>query len=364
MNTKFTGAILDPRPALAKAQDWQHEEVATAVPVVNWRVKTPGERKRYPRKYQKTSLSCMAQSGTKALGVENVVEEGVYVDLSARPVYRKRANFPDEGMWQQDCLSLLSAPNACLETQLKSQNMTEAEMNAPFDFTNEMRAKAEVYRAGGYFTLPIDIEKVAEILEKGKAVQIMLYFLSKEYWRETPTIEEPDLINNPNDPRIQRHGVAAVDYFLLNNKKTLLIEDSSGPNSTIKNENGEPTGQRFITEDFFKKRCFGAGYLVFRGNAPEGIQKPSWRFTKPLSFGLMGNKDVEALQKILQYEGFLSLTIDNLPLPYGNMLQMTCSALKKWQVKHGILDFANEPDVRKVRFGPKSMSLANSIYGV
>lgn len=358
MEKQFLGVAIDPRTPVQKAQDFSHEEVAAAAaPFVVWTEKAKYQWRRFPKRDQAYSSSCMAHSGVKMLGVENVVEEGKFVKLSALPVYRARANYPGLGMWQQNLFDLLSKPTACLEEQMPSMAMSESVMNLPVTLTKEMRSKAEYYRSNGYLFLPPgDIDEIAKVIDRGKAVHLIMFFTGEEYWRDVPVLIQTDM-TDPRDDRALRHGITAVDYTLYQGKKALVIEDSAGGESTI-----DQSGQRIITEDFLKARCYGAGYLIFRKNAEEAVPKPQYNFTRSLWFGLKGDPEVAALQKILQYEGFLPYLLGSSPLPLGNFLQMTASALKKWQVKHGILDFSNEPDVRKVRFGPKSIRLANSLY--
>ena len=345
--TTFLGVALDPRSDVEKAHDHTHDEIAEAV-AVTWAEKRPEDWKFFSKRNQAYSLSCMAQSGVKMLGIENVVEEGKYVELSAKPVYGGRANFPSGGMWQQDCLSLLSKPKACLETQLKSQGLGESDMNAPYTETDEMKATAELYRADGYVTIALDMDKIAGILTQGKAVQLMMIFTGAEYWRETPiVIEGPEFTHDSE--KALRHGIAVVDFFIHNGVRSFLIEDSAGNESSYLKR-----GQRIITEDFFRKRCYAAGYLVYKKNSPN--VKPQHYFATKLVFGSEGT-DVKFLQDILKYEGFFIY-----PTSTGKMLQITCSALRKWQIAHGINDFANVTDVRQVVFGPKSIALANSLY--
>lgn len=360
-NEQHTGGRIDPRSTVERMQDWPEREtgLASATSLVWNIINLKDLVDPYPpRRYQKTSSSCMQQSGATVAGVENVPEGG-FVVLSAAPGYRSRSNFPGEGMYLQETLASFCKPYACREDQFPSQNMTEAEMNAvPTTLTADQKQTAEFYRAGGYFMLDLEFDKLAGIIAQGKAVEMILFFLKEEYWKNVPEVVEKNLTNDPNDARIQRHGVAGVKYGLYKGKKAIVIKDSSGPSSSIEID-GEPSGLRIITEDFFNKRCYGAGYLAFRKNEAGVTPKPRHTFKMPLWYGLMNNTDVVALQDILKYEGFFDL---NTPST-GNMLQMTCSALRKSQMSNGINDFANEPDVRKVRFGPKSIALYNSLYG-
>lgn len=345
----FLGVAEDTRPAEAKAKDWQYEETASAMPVM-WQERTEGQGELFSRRDQNGSSSCMAQSGVKMLGIENFNEEGIYEELSATPIYQNRANKPAQGMWQQDCLSLLCKPLSCLESQVPSQKLSESQMDASYPITPEETATAEKYRAGGYAFIPVDIDKVASILAQKKGVQLMVFFMADEWWNQpnnTPTLIHTDLTNG--DSRSLRHGICATDYFLLNGKKCLLIEDSAVTSS----ENG----QRILTEDFFNARCFSAGYLLPLSNNHSIVNKPKYTFNHPIEFGNTG-ADVVALQNILKFEGFFSPLIPST----GYFGSISAQALKKWQIAHGIDDFANETNLTKIRVGSKTILELNKNY--
>jgi len=347
-NYPFLGAIEDPRSIEAKAKDWNFSETASAVPVI-WEEKTLDQVRFFSRRDQDGSSSCMAQSGVKMLGIENVVEEGIYEELSATPIYQNRTNKPAQGMWQQDCLSLLCKPLACLESQLPSQKISESQINASYPITQSETDTAEMYRASGYSFIPIDIEKIASVIAEGKAVQLMMFFTADEWWlNTTPYIKHPELQSSSDNAL--RHGICAVDYLLWNGKKALAIEDSA----VYPNENG----QRIITEDFLLTRCFGAGYLLPLQNQHAVTNKPKYTFTKPMVYGMYNNTDVKNLQDILKYEGYM---LNSIPST-GNFLALTAQALKKWQVGHDILDFQNETDLTQIRAGAKTLTALNNIY--
>jgi len=131
-----TGALLDPRSDEEKAKDYKHEVLfpASATPVV-WEEKK--EWKFYDKRNQKSSLSGMAQSGAKMLGIENN-----FVCISAKPVYQSRTN-KGGGMYQKECLSGLCKALSCTEQQLPSQNMGESDINLPYTITQSMQDTAE-----------------------------------------------------------------------------------------------------------------------------------------------------------------------------------------------------------------------------
>lgn len=354
----YLGGNIDPRTEAEKSRDHMHEEVATAAATaIEWKEKTYDQLRRFPERFQAQSLMCMAQSGVKNLGIANFLLDGVFPILSALNVYRSRFNYPDGGMSLPDLFKLLTTPHAPLEADLPSQNLTEYQANAAsLNLTPTQATDAKRYAADGYvyFTQPYKIDDIAAVLATGKSVELMMFFEGNEYWRPKPVIINSALNLYGSDTL--RHGIAGVDNLLLDGEKTLYIEDSAGNWTGI---NGK--GERYITEDFLKARCFGAGYIIKKGYAD--INKPKYSFTKPLVYGTMHNEDVKALQYILQYEKFFPTEIDGVPFaPTGNFLGMTADALKKWQIAHNIMDFRYELDMRKIRFGAKSIALANSIY--
>ncbi len=347
-NEIFLGVAPDIRTKEEKAKDWQYAETASAVSVI-WKEKKLEEVRFFSRRDQNGSSSCMAQSGVKMLGIENVVEENIYEEFSATPVYQARANKPGGGMWQQDLLSILCKPTACLDSQVPSQKLGESQIDVPYTQTQEQIDTATEYKAGGYSFIPINIDKIASIISEGKAVQLVMFFARDEWWLNIePKIKHPELKNFDADAL--HHGICAVDYLLWNGQKALAIEDSS----VYPNENG----QRIITEEFLLKRCYGAGYLLPRTNQHAVVNKPKYKFTKPLTYGMLNNKDVKILQNILKFEGSM---LNSIPST-GNFLALTAQAVKKWQVVHGIVDFINENDLTKIRIGSKSIAILNKLY--
>jgi hypothetical protein len=319
--TEFLGALLDPRTDQEKEKDYQHDEVASASPVVWFEKK---QYKYFSKRNQAYSSSCMAQSGVKMLGIENNLEEGKYIEPSAYPVYRDRANYPSGGMFHQDCLQLLCKPKACLESDLPSQNMSESQMNKDYVLTDKTKADADKYKAGGYVFIAKDMDKIASVVEQGKGVQIMLYFMGSEYWQNVPEIIDDTL--KQYEDRASRHGVTIVDYTLYKGKKAFIIEDSAGNSSSI-NSNG----QRIITERFFTERCFSAAYLLELKNKADEVAKPEHEFKKVLKFG-MRNDEVKLLQDFLKNQGLFP----NIPST-GNFLQITKKAVIAFQKTHRLV---------------------------
>jgi hypothetical protein len=81
----YNGALLDP----FDERDYQMEEVACYAPV-KWEEKKTFRS--FPVKNQDGSGSCVGNAVAKILGIENYLEEGQYLDLSARDIYTRRTN--------------------------------------------------------------------------------------------------------------------------------------------------------------------------------------------------------------------------------------------------------------------------------
>lgn len=356
-NPKVLGVIEDPRTEDERSKDYSHEEVTAGAVSIQWVQKKPEDWKRYPKRNQSSSLSCLAQSGAKLLGVENKVETGNFIEFSALDIYDRRANKPSGGMWGQNLMQILKDQGSCYESQLPSQGMNESQMNRAVVRTQDMLDIERTYKTGGYVEVKNrTIDAVASVLEQGKAVELMMWFDEEgtEWWKTVPSIKYPNL--GTTDAGATRHGIVAVDYTMFDGKKCLIIEDSAGNYSSI-----DGKGQRILTEEFFNKRCYYAAYaLPLVNSAPDApvTPKPKHTFNNPLSFGMKGNADVAALQDILKYEGVFPVNIPST----GNYLEQTAKAVLKWQIKHGVATLGELQSLQGKTFGPKSRAVANAIY--
>ncbi len=348
----YDGALIDNRPKELKAQDFTHEEVASSAPTVLVE-KSPDKFKKYPVRDQDGSSTCLMQATAKVLGVENTLEEPdkPFIVFSARDGYERRLNSPEKGMYLYDALSIASKFGLTTEEKLPSQKMSEEQINAPFTRTEEDLKIANTYRAGGYVNLDINFDAIADVVLNQKKGVVILTFAQNNEWIDVPVIKNPDL-KKENAPI--RHGVAVVDAFLWKGERALLIDDSWGRFYGFE-------GQRVLTESWIKERVYGAGYLLDLSNKRQEEvpvpNKPVFHFNNPLTFGTVSPSVVD-LQNMLKFEECFPQKIEST----GKYLQITARGVKAWQIKHGIMDFANEKDVRKVRFGEKSIKLANQLY--
>lgn len=345
----FSGVTEDPRTEEEQDQDYQADEVASFAPIA-WVEKPREQWRKFPSRDQDGSGSCVAQTGGKMLGIENQLEEGKFIEFSARDIYERRANKPGEGMWGQNALDICSKFGATTEERMPSQRMNESQMNAPLTRSEEDLQIARKYRGGGYVELAIDIDKIADvILNKGKGVMLFIYADYSE-WTDVPTTKFPNLTREQANVR---HSITGVDAFLYNGEKAILIDDSWGKFYGL-------DGQRILTESFLKARGYFAGYLLDLSNAqPQELPKPKHRFNRTLTFGMVNNADVRAFQDILKHEGLFPKNV----VSTGNYLQITAKAILAWQKNHDVAPLAELEFLKGRRCGPKTIARLNELYG-
>lgn len=371
-----TGALIDTRPEEEKIKDYHFEEIVATANPVNWVEKPQSSWRKFPIYDQNGSGSCVAQTMAKLLGVFYWLKNGEYVHFSASHIYQRRINKPSAGMGGVDVFKI-AQQGVTLEELAKSQNMTDEQMTnmAIPDYKVKV---GEIFKIGNYVMLPTgDIDTIASVIQTtGKGVMIWTYWKHEE-WTEVPTIKYPGL--SPSEPGIGRHSTAAVDFTLYNGKKALIIDDSWGSSYG-------KAGQRVITEDFFKERCFFAAYpLTFAfedqtqpSPAPSPTPtptpvKPKYTFTQKLVFipwDSVNNRPIDnllhenqksdtiALQDILKYEGFVPTNISSS----GYFGAITAKGLLLFQKKYKIDTDAVLDSLKGQTFGPKSMSKMNELY--
>lgn len=265
---QYFGIVEDPRSEEAKAIDYKHSDVYGSN--VEWKKKELSELKHYTPRYQSSSLSCCGQGSAK--GVETLIGKV----MSAHPVYRSRANYPQAGMWTQDIGECWKKVGSCLESEDKSQGQNEQELNRDITVPTP-------YKIKGY--LQPNSKKIDEI---AMAIEtwghcMLIFHANHSEWTAKPVYN--------GTPVDFGHCICATDYFLDENGiKCLYIEDSSSPSTSM---SPKKNGERFITEDYLIKRCSSAIY--FLGVNP--IDLP-YIFSKTLKMGSTG-LDVKHLQKKL-----------------------------------------------------------------
>lgn len=256
------GIVDDPRSVEDREKDYKHSDFFGDI-VVNWKEKKTTEWKTYTPREQNGSLSCCGQSAAKAIETLNNEVN------SAHPPYRSRRNFPDGGMFLDDLGKVSKGVGTTTEVLDVSQKLHESEMNR--DLTVETPTKIKNY----FWVNHKNIEEIAQAIELHKHC-ILIFQCNKAEWIDMPKYLGKDINFG--------HCVCAVDYFIYNGKKCILIEDSTGHFNSF-----DGNGLRLITEEFLQARCVGGIYFTY-----EAV-KPKLEFTRFLKVGCVGD-DVKKLQ--------------------------------------------------------------------
>lgn len=339
-NSHFTGLIPDPRTEEAKAHDYQHSEIA-ASPLVEWKPKTTFRN--FPIRNQNGSGMCVAFSTAKTLGINNLLEMGEYLTLSPRDVYTRR-DTTGSGMWLQNAGSIAKNFGATLDSLMPSDHLNETQANQATDRTAESEKLALEYRASGYVFISNDsnvMDNIAQQINEGRTVLFTTRFDFSE-WTDEPKIKVPtDQANN-------FHCITIVDYFLKNDEKCFLVEDSWGQ------EYGNQ-GRRILSETWVRARMTGAMYLIDWVYAP--TTKPQFHFTSVLLYG-QKNDQIRRLQDVLRYEGLMPSNIQST----GFFGPITAKAVKELQTKHNIAPVNEINALGGKRVGIKTLQYLNLTY--
>lgn len=314
------GLIEDPRSEEEKTKDYQHEEVYMASKL-NWDRSLDGCPV-YSVRDQDGSSSCVAQSGAKAL--ETILGQV----MSAHPIYRRRKNFSNLGMWLQDCGDIIRNLGTTTESIDPSQGLSEQEMNK--DIT------VDTLISGFNYAFCNDIDQIAQAIERYKHCLVTIGFNYDEY------VEFEKPISN-GKPANSYHCLCAIYYFTdENGEKCIVADESWGANHK----------RRIFTESYLNARKTGAMYFLPK---PAPIDKPKFTFQNPMSFG-QSNYSIKMLQDILRYEGLFSVKSTGF---FGTI---TANALLKWQIKHQVASPEELNALKGQRAGVKTIAKLNEIY--
>ncbi len=321
------GLVEDTRSPIDKAKDYSHEEVAPQAVPLKWN-RGIESAPVYSVRNQNGSGSCVSQSIAKAL------ETLTGVVQSAHPIYRRRRNFPNIGMWLQDGGDIIRHQGTTTEVLDPSQNKTETQMNA--DITVETPLTLPMYILANFR----DIDAIATAIELYKHCTITINGNLEEYAYS----EKPVVI--PNSKLNVAHAICATYYFTdQNGVKCLLIDESWGVAYVTR---------RIITEDYLRARGTGAMYFIYPTPAPTPV-KPHFTFHTPLLYG-NSNTDVKNLQDALKYFGFFpNITSTGY---YGNI---TAKAVMGWQIANNVDTLAVLQSLGGKRFGDKSITKMNQL---
>ena len=346
-NNFQNGAAIDTRPKEKKLKDFFFHEVVAAANPVNWVEKPQDKWRRFLDQNQDGSGSCVMQTVRKLGGVQMFLKEGKYVEMSAG-FYQLRSNKPASGMLGVEAFDIWKNNGLPLEVLVESDRMSDAEMDA-IAIEQYEKDIAKIFAIGGHVGIANgDFETVASVIQTtGKGVMVWFYFTSEEWSRAVPAILNPTLTIESG----LRHSVAAVDFFLYEGKKYILIEDSS------------PFGgftYHLISEEFFKARNWFARYaMAFKFETPAPtVEKPTHIFVTPMEFG-QTSTEIAALQNILKYEGLFPSNSASSGY-YG---AISARGVLAFQKKHSVAPVEELDALAGRRVGAKTISKLNEIYG-
>ncbi len=304
-------ALLDERPPLAKSKDYSHLEVGSTDPI-KWLTKAEAEKATtlYAKRNQGTTSSCGAHAGELVLSIDTgTLHEQAYI-------YRKRQNYPSEGMWHWDIGQILTNLGAC---EYCVVDKSERAYNA-YTPTSAQETNAKSFSGRAHVILENDkfnIDDIAFILNNlHQPLGLHVYWNGSQWSTQTPTAPTPLL---PNDAKYHHFICALPDSaYIEDGKKKFHIQDSAwfGGFNT-----------RTLGEDWVNNQTYAGIYLLDLATTPP-IKKVSFSFvfTKDLTIGSMGGEVVN-LQYALQELGYFPANIK----PTGYFGGITRQAVKDFQ---------------------------------
>lgn len=336
---EYIGVLPDNRTEAEQALDWLAEEIASAGEMKpKFRKVAKNKWKKYTLRDQDGSGSCVSQALAKGFEVLYKKETGKTVVFSSVPIYQKRQNAPEAGMYIHDAFAIAVKSGTCPEKDCKSQKMTDAQMDSAKipdnfeDINNFLDALA-------YVSMPKDFDYIASWVEKFGYAQVHIASSRKCWSRDFPTLGSLN--------RNVRHAIAVVDAVTYDGKEYLVIEDSWG-------EFGEFKGQRLLSRavfnDMFTK---GAGFTLLKYDVSDIVTATT--FKTPLEYG-QTSEEVKNLQRFLQGKGFFPYNVAITGF-YG---EITAKAVLAWQLANKVDTQLNLNSLKGHFFGPKSIKVANT----
>lgn len=324
----FLGVLPDTRTPEEKESDIDHNELFASASLPNY-YGSKTEASKYvdyfPLLNQIYTSSCMPHGHDLCSIIFQSLKNNVPAMAPAPMLqYRLRANYPNPGMSQPDIQLLTKNPGIAPQSALATPQQ-ESDANNLI-ITQDIKNQVSIID-GSWVTInnPVSIDVIALVTNTFNLPATILFYSTEEEWSsENPSILIPNL--DPNQAYV-RHNVCVLPnsaYKDANGKKHVLIQDSAFFGGFH---------NRSVPEDFFTlNRVYGADYLINLSNSGN-ITKPSHKFTQPLSFGSKG-MEVTALQKMLQFLGFLATEANGQPIPYGYFGGLTKNAITAFQNAH------------------------------
>lgn len=321
---EYIGAI-DNQTEEQKLRNYKFSEVCTAPGPVIWLEKTESQWKKVEHvRDQDGSGRCVAFTYAMELSIYFFMKYGVWIDFSTAFPYQQRTQPMISGCNSVDIYSVWPEIGNVFESFMPAEGLNDAQSMA-VKRENYFADLAKVYKIKR-IELPVDFETVASTIQAtGKGVMIWVRFHPEE-WTDRPTIGTKAPTSG--------HSITAIDYFLVNGKKYILIVDSWGKNYAIK-------GYRLISEEYFKARCFLASYLMNFETQNNAIIPERPHF----------DGSIVSAQKCFKWEGLFPGNVPEIE-NWGNITRTACIAFQK--------RFKIEPPLGN--FGPLTQAKLKEIY--
>lgn len=334
----YIGVLPDRRTIKEKEKDWRAEELVSAgAAVPKFRPTKKGRWNKYTVRDQDGSGSCVSQALAKGFEILYKKETGKSVVFSATPIYQKRRNAPNPGMYINDAFDIAVKRGTCPEKNCKSQLMTDREMDMatlPYNF-EEIN---DYLDALAFVTMPKDFDFVAYWVERNGYAQIHIAADYRCWARDFPKLG--------SKRREVRHAVAAVDAVTFEGTQYIVIEDSWG-------EFGEFKGQRLLSREVFNDMfTSGAGFTVLKYDV---TNVPSNPFANAMEFG-QKNSDIARLQDFLKAKGFFPSNQESTGY-YGNI---TALAVYNYQIANRVASPVELNQLKGKRVGFKTLTHINN----
>ena len=339
MKNEYIGVLPDRRSAKEKEKDWQADELLTSSSVVapKFRKVKKGKWNKYTVRDQDGSGSCVSQALAKGFEVLYKKETGKTVQFSATPIYQKRRNRPDAGMYIVDAFEIAVKHGTCPEKNCKSLLMTDAQMDAVVlpsnfeDINNFLDAIA-------FVSIKKDFDFIARWVEENGYAQLHIAADRRSWSKDFPSLGSKN--------RGIRHAVAVVDAVTYEGVQYLVIEDSWG-------EFGEFKGQRLISREVFNDMyTSAAGFTVLKYDITDAKFSP---FSFPMEFG-QRSPEIVRLQDFLKARGFFPSNQQSTGF-YGHV---TALAVYNFQIANAVASPVELNQLKGKRVGQKTLTSINA----
>lgn len=336
----YDGLQLDIRSSSEKEKDWFAIEVYspdTMLPA--FREVGENEWRKYQKRYQDGSGSCVANTVAKMFEVRKQLSTGQSIKFSHAPIYKKRSNKPSVGMIGVNALEIACDTGTCREVDMPSEGLNDKQLDALALPTNFEQLNNDL-KPSAFLQNPKNFDYVAATVEKFGCAMV---------WVETDYASWCKDIPTPFAPKRGevRHSITAVDAVTYNGVQYLVIEDSWG-------EFGIFHGQRLITREMFNDAViFGAIFTDFMFNITDHISYP---FNTIMRFGEK-SAEIVRWQKYLQSKGFFPTNVECTGY-YGNV---TRKATLNFQTAFNVASAKELAALAGKRVGAKTLAAANSM---